>query len=205
VEVLVSEKGQTQKPEDAARTDAEMRAACEQLVHVLATEPPCTRPCSPKHRTVADSCECAEQAAALRALLARVDAAEARAKELDQIFDASWAADMKGVEMWRLANPGRDLVLPSRFKLVTWLLDQLKAEKLLAERLKIEVDGAIARADRAEARMEQRDEKGRELSAFLAGARSMRACIEVAAREAARKEEERILALSTAPNQGSKP
>lgn len=54
--------------------------------------------------------------------LAIYKAAE-RAAELQRTFDVQWAADMRAVERWRAANPGNDLVLPDRSKLVEWLLN----------------------------------------------------------------------------------
>jgi len=50
--------------------------------------------------------------------------AKARVSELDALFDRMWEADMRGVERWRSANPGNDLVLPDRSKLTEWLLSE---------------------------------------------------------------------------------
>jgi hypothetical protein len=41
-------------------------------------------------------------------------------------FDATWAAQMRGVKLWREAAPGRELTLPDAADFTAWLLDQLE-------------------------------------------------------------------------------
>jgi hypothetical protein len=44
-----------------------------------------------------------------------------------QTFDMRWEAQLRGVERWREANPGNDLVMPDHADLIVWLLEQLDA------------------------------------------------------------------------------
>jgi len=49
--------------------------------------------------------------------------------DLRDTLDAVIWADERGVELWRAAHPGKELVIPDRAKLVGWLLEQLAARK----------------------------------------------------------------------------
>lgn len=44
--------------------------------------------------------------------------------DLRNTLDAVIAADERGVELWRAAHPGKELVIPDRAKLLEWLLEQ---------------------------------------------------------------------------------
>lgn len=44
--------------------------------------------------------------------------------DLRNTLDAVIWADERGVELWRAAHPGKELVIPDRAKLVEWLLEQ---------------------------------------------------------------------------------
>ncbi len=46
---------------------------------------------------------------------------------LDQkqdLFERMWDADMRGIEAWRKAHPGNDLVMPDRADMMEWLCGQ---------------------------------------------------------------------------------
>lgn len=47
--------------------------------------------------------------------------------ELQQVFDLQWAADQRGIDMWREGHPERQLTRPDHAKLVAWLLERLTA------------------------------------------------------------------------------
>ena len=52
--------------------------------------------------------------------------------DLRNTLDAVIWADERGVELWRAAHPGKELVIPDRAKLLEWLLEQnaaLRADK----------------------------------------------------------------------------
>lgn len=44
--------------------------------------------------------------------------------DLRNTLDAVIWADERGVELWRAAHPGKELVIPDRAKLLEWLLEQ---------------------------------------------------------------------------------
>ena len=44
--------------------------------------------------------------------------------DLRNTLDAVIWADERGVELWRAAHPGNELVIPDRAKLLEWLLEQ---------------------------------------------------------------------------------
>lgn len=48
-----------------------------------------------------------------------------REKEMQDLFDMQWDADMRGIKMWQAAGEGRELKWPDSAHLVSWLLDQL--------------------------------------------------------------------------------
>jgi hypothetical protein len=52
-----------------------------------------------------------------------------RLVELEALFEKMWDADMRGVAVWRLANPGNDLTLPDRAKFTEWMLTQISIER----------------------------------------------------------------------------
>lgn len=56
--------------------------------------------------------------ALLRELADQVD-------DYDQLFSMQYTADMRGVALWRAANPGNELVLPDQGKLIFWLLQEI--------------------------------------------------------------------------------
>lgn len=41
-----------------------------------------------------------------------------------ELFERIWDADMRGIEAWRKANPGNELVMPDRAKMMEWLCGQ---------------------------------------------------------------------------------
>ena len=41
-------------------------------------------------------------------------------------FDLRWKADMRAIERWQGAHPGKELVWPDHADLVVWLLEQLE-------------------------------------------------------------------------------
>jgi len=76
--------------------------------------------------------------------------------DLRDTLDAVIAANERGVELWRAAHPGNELVIPDRAKLVGWLLEQnatLRAElgwktkriKLLSDSLH-DIEGVLKKA-----------------------------------------------------------
>jgi hypothetical protein len=50
--------------------------------------------------------------------------AAAELRDMQQLFDLQWEADMRAVKRWREAHPGNDLVLPDRANMVVWLMEQ---------------------------------------------------------------------------------
>ena len=55
--------------------------------------------------------------------------------DLRNTLDAVIWADERGVELWRAAHPGKELVIPDRAKLLEWLLEQNAALRAHAERV----------------------------------------------------------------------
>ena len=55
--------------------------------------------------------------------------------DLRNTLDAVIWADERGVELWRAAHPGKELVIPDRTELVVWLLEQNAALRAHAERV----------------------------------------------------------------------
>jgi hypothetical protein len=49
----------------------------------------------------------------------------AEVAEYEAMFDAQWNADMAGVQMWREAHPGNDMVLPDRANFTSWILSEI--------------------------------------------------------------------------------
>ena len=49
----------------------------------------------------------------------------AEVAEYEATFDAAWDADMRGVQMWREAHPGNDMVLPDRANFTAWMLAEI--------------------------------------------------------------------------------
>lgn len=49
----------------------------------------------------------------------------AEVAEYEAAFDAQWNADMAGVQMWREAHPGNDMVLPDRANFTAWILAEI--------------------------------------------------------------------------------
>ena len=64
--------------------------------------------------------------------------------DLRNTLDAVIWADERGVELWRAAHPGKELVIPDRAKLVEWLLEQNAA---LRAELDLCKDGNIIREE----------------------------------------------------------
>jgi hypothetical protein len=73
------------------------------------------------------------------------DAAET--KDLQQTFDRVWKAQMRGVERWQSAAPGRELTWPDQGDLVVWLLDQLKERERDVARYRQALEKIIADCD----------------------------------------------------------
>ena len=48
-------------------------------------------------------------------------------KELEEIFELRWKADMRAIKMWRKGHPERKLVMPDHADLVLWLLAKLES------------------------------------------------------------------------------
>jgi len=66
-------------------------------------------------------------------LLAEVDRLKAECDEWQLSFDLFETAVHRGTEMWREANPGNELVLPSTDKLVLWLIHTLDQHRRVVE------------------------------------------------------------------------
>jgi hypothetical protein len=49
----------------------------------------------------------------------------AEARELRAGFELRWKADLRAVERWRAAGPGRELTMPDHADLCVWLLEKL--------------------------------------------------------------------------------
>ena len=63
---------------------------------------------------------------ALQANTADADAGE-RIAELQASADLRWKADMRAIEQWRAAHPGKELVWPDHADLCVWLMGELDA------------------------------------------------------------------------------
>jgi hypothetical protein len=46
-------------------------------------------------------------------------------EEWDQAFEAYWAANRRGTELYNAAHPGSERTLPDQAKMVAWLVDEL--------------------------------------------------------------------------------
>jgi hypothetical protein len=55
----------------------------------------------------------------------------AEVAEYEATFDAAWEADMRGVQMWREAHPGNDMVLPDRANFTAWILTEIMRLRFL--------------------------------------------------------------------------
>ena len=60
----------------------------------------------------------------------------AEVAEYEATFDAAWEADMRGVQMWREAHPGNDMVLPDRKRFTAWILAEVVVQRVENEKLK---------------------------------------------------------------------
>jgi hypothetical protein len=60
----------------------------------------------------------------------------AEVAEYEAMFDAQWNADMRGVQMWREAHPGNDMVLPDRANFTSWILAEIVVQRAENEKLK---------------------------------------------------------------------
>ena len=58
--------------------------------------------------------------------------------DLRDALDVVTWADERGVELWRAAHPGKELVIPDRAKLVEWLLEQNAALRKAKEMVELE-------------------------------------------------------------------
>ncbi len=56
----------------------------------------------------------------------------ARIAEMEQSFDMWYKAEMRGIAMWRDANPGNELRLPSTARHTFWLITEI--ERLSTEK-----------------------------------------------------------------------
>jgi len=86
-----------------------------------------------------------EQKDELDALRREFDRVEAERDEVRHIFQRQWDAQMRGVQRWREANPGNDLVLPDHANLIEWLVEQVAERDRLREAL-VDIQGAAWRA-----------------------------------------------------------
>lgn len=77
-------------------------------------------------RRQADRDEAADEITTLRA----------EVSELNSMFDAQWNADMAGVQMWREAHPGIDMVLPDRKGFTAWILADIVVQRAENEKLR---------------------------------------------------------------------
>ncbi len=60
----------------------------------------------------------------------------AEVAEYESMFDAQWNADMAGVQMWREAHPGNDMVLPDRKRFTAWILAEIVVQRVENEKLR---------------------------------------------------------------------
>lgn len=60
----------------------------------------------------------------------------AEVAEYEAMFDAQWNADMAGVQMWREAHPGNDMVMPDRKRFTAWILAEVVVQRVENERLR---------------------------------------------------------------------
>lgn len=82
-----------------------------------------------------------EARAALAAERAEAERLRAEHAELESIFDIRHRADVRAIERWRDAAPGRDLKAPDHADMVVWLLSELDAEREQANSAKGEAVG----------------------------------------------------------------
>jgi len=69
-------------------------------------------------------------------MLAEITRLTAEVAEYDAMFDAQWNADMLGVQMWREAHPGNDMVLPDRANFTAWILAEIVVQRAENEQLR---------------------------------------------------------------------
>jgi hypothetical protein len=60
----------------------------------------------------------------------------AEVAEYEAAFDAQWNADMAGVQMWREAHPGNDMVLPDRANFTSWILAEIVIQRAENKKLR---------------------------------------------------------------------
>jgi hypothetical protein len=60
--------------------------------------------------------------------------------ELESTFNLRHKADMRAIQMWREAHPGKELTMPDHADMVIWLLQKLQDERDLTAR---DLDDAI--------------------------------------------------------------
>ena len=59
-------------------------------------------------------------------LLDDLESALTEIDELNESFDLRWKADIRAIERWHKAHPGKDRVWPDHADLCVWLMDQLE-------------------------------------------------------------------------------
>jgi len=78
-------------------------------------------------RDTADALEVSEwpgYAFTVREVAKELEALLTAKEELEATFDLRWKADMRAIQRWREAAPGRELTLPDHADLCVWLLEE---------------------------------------------------------------------------------
>jgi len=74
---------------------------------------------------------------------AEINRLTAEVAEYEAMFDAAWEADMRGVQMWREAHPGNDMVLPDRANFTAWILAEIVVQRAENEQLRAAIECAL--------------------------------------------------------------
>lgn len=77
---------------------------------------------------------------------------EERINEMQATFDLRYAADMRGIELWRIGRPDRDLKMPDHADLILWLMAYIEGQDKIAIDLIADKNSIIDRLE------EQNDE-----------------------------------------------
>jgi hypothetical protein len=94
-----------------------------------------------KGESAGDSC------GACHFLLRLLDTERAEVADWRQRFDRFWEAQMRGVEAWRAAHPGNELVLPDMAQMTEWLVGEIARLTKDCETLKVRIKAETAKLD----------------------------------------------------------
>lgn len=62
-------------------------------------------------------------------LIGRIEELETEVAEIQSVWDLTWKADQKAIEIWRTSHPRDETVFPDRSKMTEWMLERITALK----------------------------------------------------------------------------